>query len=752
VTRKPSGNIRILHRWSGVSGTPATARPGGLGPRWPAPLLLAIFCWAPVSLATEKLPSLSAPSASEKQLEVLARDLRGKNSTAAYNRMSAWARRPAAGELGLRAALALGYFDYTKARYAQARAWLEKAQRDSLLREYALYWSAEVARAQGRNEVALNSLESFRREFPDSVMTEPALEGLADAALAAAQPQRALAALEAYPKTHLKPTLLFLEARAQEQNAQPAAAAVSYQAVYNQYPLAPEAAEAGLKARALQRSLGEKFPAAALADQIVRAEILYEAHHWKEARGAYVELLPHLAAADRERGELRFARCEVEMGASPITLAQLTVTDPQLDAERLYDLAEAYRSRKQESEMAAAIEHAVARDPQGPWAEAALFTGGNFYWVNLDSDRAADYYRRLLEKFPTARDATPAHWRLAWIAYRARRPEAPAMLAEHLRRFPGSPFTVDALYWLGRAAERDGAIGRASAFYRKAAERFPQTYFGRLAAGRLTKLDPAPIGTEEVLSLIPPPPAVAVLAAELPLAASDRWKRAQALRSIAFDSSAELELRAAYTVTGAPMLVFEAAQAATDAEHYMAAASEVRQIFPQLEARRFDEAPPEIWRLVYPLPFGREIRQATAKARIDAMLVAGLIRQESGFQAEAVSHMGAIGLMQLEPKTAQKMARQARVRYSRAKLLEPGYNLRLGTLYLADLVRGLGGLEAALAAYNAGEDRVAAWHAGRNFDEPAEFVESIPFTETREYVEVVSRNAEIYRHFYGDSR
>jgi len=104
--------------------------------------------------------------------------------------------------------------------------------------------------------------------------------------------------------------------------------------------------------------------------------------------------------------------------------------------------------------------------------------------------------------------------------------------------------------------------------------------------------------------------------------------------------------------------------------------------------------------------------------------------------------------MQLLPKTARLLARQLRIGYSRSRLSDPGYNLRLGTVYLADLAKTWGSFEVALAAYNAGEDRVGAWRSGQSYAEPAEFVDSIPLTETREYVQIVLRNADTYRVLY----
>jgi soluble lytic murein transglycosylase len=152
-----------------------------------------------------------------------------------------------------------------------------------------------------------------------------------------------------------------------------------------------------------------------------------------------------------------------------------------------------------------------------------------------------------------------------------------------------------------------------------------------------------------------------------------------------------------------------------------------------------------VWRTAFPLPYAAEIRNSAQRQAVDPMLVAGLIRQESAFDAHAVSRANALGLMQIVPATAKRLARSMKLRFSRAKLFQPEYNLELGTKYLADLLRLFGNVESVLAAYDAGEDRIPGWQAERKYEETAEFVDSIPFTETREYVQIVKRNAEIYR-------
>jgi len=131
--------------------------------------------------------------------------------------------------------------------------------------------------------------------------------------------------------------------------------------------------------------------------------------------------------------------------------------------------------------------------------------------------------------------------------------------------------------------------------------------------------------------------------------------------------------------------------------------------------------------------------------------VASLIRQESEFNPNAVSRANAVGLMQLLPKTGKQVAKEVKLqRYNPSQLYTPAVNLQLGTRYFRGMVDKFGGsFEYALAAYNAGSDRVEEWLGQGKYRDPQEFVESIPFTETREYVQAIMRNASVYKQLYG---
>ena len=702
------------------------------------------------SKQASKPVSTSTPAAA-KRLETLSRQLRQKNPGTSYSQLSAIANQQSSGILGMRAALALGYYDLSKNHYAESVKWLEPAQNDPLLRDYALFYSAQANIALNKNGVALGQLKQFRRSYPDSVLTDQALAALGTAALASAQPKEILAALDNYLALKEKPALLFLRAQAYEALNDPVRAALDYQTVYLVFPTAEQARESGEKLGFLRSITSTQLLLSEIPveKRIEHAAAIFGARQWSEARDEYSRLVSELKGAEQERSELRILECGLALGSNPWQLAALKINDADVDAERYYTLANYYRGQQQESQMVSAIDAAIARDPASRWTESALFLGGNYYWVQLDRDRAIGYYKRLSDNFPTTTDATPAQWRVAWAAVLKRQPDASDLLIDHLRRFLGSTFAPDALYWLGRLAEESDNPALARAYYQKLESRFPQNYFSTTASWRLKALGQGPLAEASVLASIQPLPAALTIGATIPPAAAGRQARAEALRSIAFDSSAELELRAAYAATGEPRLLLEAAQESAIAGRVGVAIVTVREIYPQLEWRRFEDVPREVWLAAYAMPFQGSILSRSKAVGLDPMLTAGLIRQESAYLPDAHSGANAYGLMQLLPKTARLYAIQAKIRYSTPMLFEPDYNIHLGTIYLAGLRHDFGSVESALAAYNAGEERVTQWTAGQTYREPAEFVDSIPFTETREYVEIVTRNADIYRKLYG---
>jgi len=702
-------------------------------------------------------PALDAATpedaAAEKELAGLARDLR-RGIPGSYEKIVTFTNKNGSSVWGQRAALALGYQEYSSNRAQQAFAWLQKAKPDALLLEYTLFWTAQSEHALGKNQAAADDFTRILKDYPNTALKEQLLEAYVPVAISVGHPQDALDALAAYPASGSKPALLLARGRANEAAHKFVPAAKDYQALYYKYPLADEAKDAAVALPRLNKQLHNEFPYAAAELQDQRAQTFYDAHKWREARVEYDKLASMLkdpANPTRQRALVRSVESRQHPKAAPGLFSKLETSDPEADAERLYSLSQAWRSEKNEVQMLTAVEKVAEKYPQSHWTEEALMATGNYYWVELDRAKAAGYYQRILDNFPSGRNVYNAEWRIAWVAFIQRQPYAGEKMTNFLRKYPSSSGAVNALYWLGRDAERSGNPAHARAYYQKALDRYPATYFAHAADLRLAKLPAADPDPVEALAQIPPAPPLRPFDEPVSPTVADRWNRAQALRAIAFDASAELELKAAYSATASPRFLVEAAQAAFDQGHFATGMAYGRLAVPNFDSRKLNEVPTNVWKVLFPFPYEATIRREATRNDFDPMFAAGLIRQESTFQADAVSHANAIGLMQILPKTGRLLAKQRKIRYTRTTLFDPSLNIELGMLYIANLTRATGGAEYAAAAYNAGEDRIALWKSERTYDEVPELVESIPFTETREYVQIVLRNAEMYRALYGES-
>ena len=704
----------------------------------------------PNTSTPEVITASPEDAATQKELSEHARNLRNA-APSAYEKLSAFAVKHAADAWGARAALALAYDDYQKNRAPQALAWLGKAKNEQVLQEYVVFWRAQSERAVKRNGEALADLKSLLRDYPNAAIKEQVLDALAASAIEAGHPQDAAEALAAYSPTATKPALLLDRAHVYQAAGQTARAAKDYQVIFYKYPLSDEAKAAGTALASLQKSLRSEFPYATAEMQEQRAQLFFDAHKWRDARAEFEKLntmLKDAANATKQRAQLRIAQCRVQLKGSLSLLSSLNTPDPEVDAERLFALSQFQRSAKNDAAMFASIDQITQKYPQSKWAEEGYMQAGNYYWVLLDRPKAATYYQKVLDVFPGGKNDYNAEWRVAWVAYLTKQPDADGKIKTFLLKYPVSADASDALYWLGRLSERGGNPAHARSFYGKTVERFPLTYFGMAAADRLAKLGPGEENPAEFLDKIPPATALRPSDEPIPPSAGERWAKAQALRSIAFDSSAELELKNAFFATGSPRFMVEAAQAAFDQGHFGTGMAYARLAVPSFDSRRFVDVPVQAWKALFPLPYEAQLRREAEKNGIDPMIVAGLIRQESTFQADVVSYANAYGLMQLLPRTAKLMAKQRRVKYAKNKLFDANYNIELGTFYFKGLVDLTGTPEYALAAYNAGEDRIALWKAERNYEEIPELVESIPFSQTREYVQIVLRNAAVYRMIY----
>lgn len=380
----------------------------------------------------------------------------------------------------------------------------------------------------------------------------------------------------------------------------------------------------------------------------------------------------------------------------------------------------------------------VARHPRGRAAGEALFILAD---VEHDAGRlvgARAFYRRVIAVWPQGDDAAEAAVRLGGLAFVDGDYDEAARIFDASRAaHPSGQRFAQASYWAGRTYLAEGDSGRARLRFEDALLGDPASYHAMRASDHLSERE-----WHDALATSPQTPADAALLARGALA------RIHALESIGLDSLVGVEvshLRDELAAQpGALYALAEGLQHDGDVERSIGIGWEIRRAQPEVNER--------LLRILYPFPMKKTVLEESRRHGLDPYLVAGLIRQESLFNPKAVSAVGAVGLMQLMPRTARALAPHEGVRRFRpAMLRQPDVNVRLGTRFVADLLRAYDGrLVDMLSAYNAGSGRLARWRSNPEYRYEDLFVERIPFPETRDYVRRVQQNARIYALLYRD--
>ena len=682
------------------------------------------------------------------QLRPMAQQLAATRSPAAYAGVLTYARTHP-GEGAAAAYLALGHAYMQDHRYAEAIADFTQAKRSGeALADYADYLAAQAAIQSGHSGDAYAFLVRFADRYPDSIFAATAPVQLASAHLQQDDAPGALQVLAPLANTPQSQPVDFRYtlARAYQLTGDAAHAAPIFRAIYAAQPFTFEASQSAAQLQAMGAPLSA-------AERKTNADALFNARRYGEAAAEYNALgrdNPQLAPADRDALTLYAAVCDFKLKElTRRDIERLPDTNDDTAALKLYMLAELSRNEDDRPAHDAIIAQMVARFPASRWLEEALYSGGNMYLLNHDAAQAIVHYSTLVRLFPNSTYAPSAHWRAAWMNYRTRNyAEAARLMDEQIARYPGGLEIPPALYWRGRIYEdEERNFPQAVNYYRRLSDVYADYYYAGLARQRLAVLGPQPaVAPAPALNSANPAP-VPDLTGDLPENDTHLIK-ARLLANAALNEYIAPEIAASPTSSEWGALA--------QAEIYVSYGEVTRALQSMKRSGisfftlPMDQVPAIYWQLMFPQPYWKELVADSGANSLDPYLVASLIRQESEFNAGAISPANAYGLMQLLPSVGKSLAKKHGLKgFSTSQLLDPTINLELGTIYLKQAIDRYGGqLEYALAAYNAGDTPVRQWLASNDYKDVPEFVESIPYTETREYVQAILRNREIYRALY----
>jgi soluble lytic murein transglycosylase len=472
---------------------------------------------------------------------------------------------------------------------------------------------------------------------------------------------------------------------------------------------------------------------------------------------------------------------EREHGAAETLYKKLLNQDlgPVLRLRNLTRLADLYLSIRKRNEAMPLLEE-IARDfPDSPEAPVALYRIGSILWNRNDNSQALGYFTRLIKAYPEGREADRAQfaaadilesqgksneaiplyrslpkkfpnsqvrddatWRLAWLHYRGGKlAEANGTFKSLASNAREERYKTAALYWQAKTSQQLGAHDTASRLYQQIFNQGPESYYQTLAAQALAK---AGIATAQSKPVKPGVPSDFDLRA-YPEAAFHLVRSRELaylkLHALAVSELDEVNRIAPQHPSLRLLLIDEYMNS-----HAFARSVALAQQLPGSAGERLYHR--------YPLAYWEIIQNKAREAEVDPYLVVALIRQESLFDTRARSSAAALGLMQLLSPTATRVAKQLGLKPpTNEKLFDPELNVILGTRYLQSLLRRYSNnWFKAIAAYNAGEAAVDRWEKDIVTDDIEEFVERIPYLETRQYVKLVLRNHRIYKTLYNQDQ
>jgi len=645
------------------------------------------------------------------ELRPMAQQLAATRTAAAYAGVAAYAHAHT-GEAAAAAYLALGHAYLLDNRYSEAAANLRQARAaGDALADYDEYLDAKAEHDGASDAAAEELIKGFAERNPDSIFDAQVPELEAQILLGLKDSAGARKALAAAPASSGRVGYQLALGEVNQADGNTDEAGRIYKHVLLTWPLSFEAQTA----RSRLTSMGLE---STLTTEELRSlgDAYYKAGRYAEATELTREEAESLAATHDENG-----------------------------ARRLYLLMELARNRDDLTGQAQYVDQLRTGFPHSEWLAEALFSSGNMYLLRKDYPKAVEYYSELASEFPQDSNAAAAHWRAGWWSYRQGLfDQAAKIFEEQIKLYPGAKETVSALYWRARLYEQeDHQPALAAAHYKTLIRAYSHYFYAQMAKQRLVALGDAPPVMVPALDKYAPE-TIPKLSATVP-EGDPHLVKAHLLVNAGLSEYVPQEIAAAPGSSSWSGIA--EAQIYTSYGETYRAMRVLKKALPYAASAPIKSIPLAYWRILFPEPYWDTIKAESARNGLDPYLVASLIRQESEFNPSAISHANAYGLMQLLPSVGRQMAHEEGIgSIETRQLLDPLLNIRLGTRYLRQTMEKFGRVpEYALAAYNAGDNRVADWQAAGPYHGVDEFVESIPFSETRDYVQAILRNQDIYR-------
>jgi soluble lytic murein transglycosylase len=606
-----------------------------------------------------------------------------------------------------------------------------------LVADYATLFQAEALLKLKKYPEAAIKAASISKAYPASLLIRRSEKLYAEIAYESGDYAAALKAyqgfVEKYPSGSDSVEALFQTARCREQMGDGNGSALIYRTIWLNNPASAQSTKSQERLKQLGTN-GIKVAVYTPEELLRRAATL-------AALNEYSSSMQTLLSISTEGQTAAFtARIDVRSGMNQYRLKNwkqaeknlLRAVDsplPGIRSEARFWLAKTVERQDQNDRAFALYMELVSEGKKQEFADDALMEAAGLRRSQGKYSEAARLYEQVAKSFPESKFISRANWEIGWCRYLAGEYRVAAesfkgLLKDELQR-------EKSLYWLARALENT-SDGDADSYYRLLADEYPAGFYATWYRTQKGIKDlREPMNQSNGLN-------------NLPLLAG--FEKPRLLAALGMADESRSEMVAARKKTGDKKSLFPGlARVYLELQEYNSAIA----LFLQNRPVKWDKASLPLWSAGYPMVYSELVSRDTTANGLSEGLIYGLIRAESGFSPAIKSPAGAIGLMQLMPSTAKATAREKGT-FNPQQLTVPEYNIKLGTRHFRDLMKDYNGdVIYSIAAYNAGSTAVDRWRKNTKGLKMDEFIESIPYQETRDYVKKVYASAATYRQLYG---
>jgi soluble lytic murein transglycosylase len=625
------------------------------------------------------------------------------------------------------------------------------------LGDYILFSVGQLYLDNGQFVRAAAVWEGLHRHYPDSPLKSQALYQAADAYIQAGEGTKAIESFERFlrlfPDDPKVASAFYLLGKAYLQRYETDRAVELFRKVVWQYPQESVAISARVELESLAAQ-GVVIPAPTPTERFQQAKALYRAARYREAAQAFQESLRSaLDPKAREESSLYLGISLVQLRRWPEAMKAFEIllkNHPGRDVagETLSWFGKAALRQGDLDRLQWVYNTLKAAYPERSERARALWYLAAYYESKKEDQKAIQACWEIIKSFPQDSLAQDAYWRIGWIHYKqGRLQEALKVFDEMMQRYTNTAFRPQVLYWKARLLEDSGSPQRAQEVYTRLCQEHARTFYchrtrdhqeGNLIQWWDSSSPPILKASQTGLSKVEPETQIPPV-----LVDDHQYQKARELMLVGFLEEAALEMAdvvGRYT-NNQPTLLFLADQL-YDLGSYNQALRIIRQYFQEALEKGTLTMPDHFWVQAYPLGMMDRITKHIGSDRLNPYLVASIIREESMYDPKAISMAGAVGLMQVMPETGRWVAAQLGLKgFEPDQLFDLDLNIKLGSWYLAHLFEQFkGNLVFTIAAYNAGPDAVTEWIQRGDFQDMDEFIEQIPYSETRLYVKKVLRS------------